>query len=347
MLITICIPVYNSAEYLEKALYSIINQSYKNLEIIISDNASTDNSWELIKKFQKDDSRIKISKNFKNIGYSANCNKMIKAATGRLIAIYHSDDIYHKDIVKESFEILNSNKELSGIFTLYRKIDNEDNIGLKAYYPLKKEGEVSRVSLDEYIDSILITGGSPFCCPTSMIRKEVYQKLNGYDENLKFIEDQDMWARILLTGELAIINKSLIYYRIHESQGSNIYKEKTVSDSLPLKHIQAFIKKNSLNGYEQKIRSAKSKEAIFKSYNYVKKGKYKRFLIEMKISKSTLRQPLTNHFGWLQLMPPNLVYLVFYLSHKIRYKSLKQVLPLLSIGHNGIILIGSSLNYLK
>lgn len=318
MLVSICIPVYNSERYLKDTLESILNQSYEPIEIILSDNASTDNSWELILELKKKDSRIKIFRNPENIGYAANCNKMIQSSSGELIAIYHADDIYHKDIVKESVDVLRKKKELSGIFTLYERIDEYNNALYDTIYPIRKKGELTLVSLEEFIDCVLIKGGSPFCCPTSVIRREVYQKINGYNENLKYIDDQDMWARILLRGCLAIINKPLISYRIHNNQTSSIYKKKTKSESLPLKHIVSFIYSNNLQNFEAKVNYAKSKQAIVRSYHYAIEGSYKKFLVENRNSKLSFRHPIDSTLGCLQIMNPRLLYFTFKIISRLR-----------------------------
>ena len=257
-LVSICIPTYNSEKYLEQTLNSILKQTYNNIEIIIGDNASTDNTHEVIKKFKELDPRIKYYINDYNLGYSKNCNKLISVSNGEFIAIYHSDDIYNLKIVEKQVDILNNNLDLLGVFCSFETInDLGDSIKTK-YFPNYTNQYLIKINFDNYINNILTKGASFFCCPTSMIRKEVYATLNGYDENLKYIEDQDMWARILLSGNLAIINESLIKYRIHDYQGSSIYKIRSIEKrSIPLDHIIHFLEIRAL--------SNKYKELIFKA----------------------------------------------------------------------------------
>jgi glycosyltransferase involved in cell wall biosynthesis len=259
-LVSVCLPSYNSSGFIEETLNSLINQTYDNIEIIIGDNASSDNTCDIINEFQKKDSRIKYYINDINLGYSSNCNKLISLAKGEYVAIFHSDDIYDLKIIEKQVESLDTNIDLLGVFTMYNKISENGEFLENTKYPIISSEQLIRVSLSRYIDIILEQGGSCFCCPTSMIRKDVYDKLNGYDEGLEYIEDQDMWARILINGEMGIINEKLLKYRIHNKQVSSIYLDKKRTQiSIPLKHIKKFIKDNSLDEiYNHKLLKAEA-----------------------------------------------------------------------------------------
>ena len=186
-LVSICIPTYNGGEFIEETLKSIVGQTYKNIEIIIGDNASTDDTCEIVEKYQKKDSRIKYYKNEINLGLFANCNKLISMSTGEYVGIYHSDDVYDLKIIEKEVDVLDNNNDLLGVFTLYERINEHGEILKNTEYPIISNKEISKVYLDEYINIILEKGGSCFCCPTSMIRRHIYEKLNGYDGGLKYV----------------------------------------------------------------------------------------------------------------------------------------------------------------
>jgi glycosyltransferase involved in cell wall biosynthesis len=99
-LISVGIPVYNGEKYLATAIQSVLDQSYSNLEIIISDNCSTDNSVAIVMEFQKKDSRVKLIKNAANIGFIKNFNSLPLQATGEYFIFFADDDIYDKDFIK-------------------------------------------------------------------------------------------------------------------------------------------------------------------------------------------------------------------------------------------------------
>lgn len=90
-LVSVIMPVYNSAKYLNEAIDSILNQTYENIELIVIDDGSSDNSVDLIKKYNS--SKIRFFQNEKNIGVSATRNKAIDLSNGKYIALMDSDDI--------------------------------------------------------------------------------------------------------------------------------------------------------------------------------------------------------------------------------------------------------------
>lgn len=102
-LVSIIVPVYNKAQYVSKCIESIINQSYRNLEIIIINDASTDGSYEICKDYAETDKRIKLVSNEKNIGLSASRNKGIEISKGKYIAFVDSDDYLTKKYVEQLY----------------------------------------------------------------------------------------------------------------------------------------------------------------------------------------------------------------------------------------------------
>lgn len=102
-LLSVVVPVYNCEKYIKKCIYSILNQSLENIEIIIIDDGSTDKSQEILDEICKDDLRIKLIKQ-KNKGVSAARNKGIEIASGKYIGFVDSDDYIHKDMYKKMYE---------------------------------------------------------------------------------------------------------------------------------------------------------------------------------------------------------------------------------------------------
>jgi glycosyltransferase involved in cell wall biosynthesis len=312
-LVSVCIPTYNSALFLKETLESIVVQSYQNIEIIIGDNASNDSTVEIINDFAEKDDRISFYVNQTNIGYSSNCNKLISLAKGDYIAIYHSDDIYEVDIVQQEVDFLNNNPDFLGVFTSFEKINASNSIIPNVKYPIRSSQNNIKVSLNKYIKIVLLQGGSCFCCPTSMIRKEVYSQLSGYDVNLKYIEDQDMWARILMIGPLAIINQKLIKYRIHNNQGSSIYRNREIgSFSLPFNHIVEFIKSNlNINNYKRELLMSEAIEYLVFSKIASKKNDYSAFIENINNSRNKYNFGFTSKFGLIQNFPiPRILFFI-------------------------------------
>ncbi len=269
-LVSICIPTYNSATFITEAITSITQQTYSNIEIIVGDNASTDNTEEIVDLLIKKDARIKYYRNTTNLGYSGNCNKLISLASGDYVAIYHSDDIYDPSIVEKEVEILDNNADILGVFTLAKQIDTSGARLADMFSPFRNENGVRRVSLDQYINNVIDYGGSCFVCPTSMIRKSIYETLDGYNTELKYIEDQDMWARILQKGLIAVIPEYLISYRVHPLQASSYYTNLTRNTlSISITHIEAVI--NNLK-IEKQFATKLTKAKVRDYYRMIKNG---------------------------------------------------------------------------
>lgn len=315
-LVSICIPTYNAGDFIEEALRSIVGQSYKNIEIIIGDNASTDNTYEIVEKFQKKDSRIRYYRNEINLGYSGNCNKLISMSNGDYIAIYHSDDVYDVNIIEKEVEVLNNDIDLLGIFCLYDQIDKHGKVIEINKFPTNSDKTLHKVYLDEFINIVIDRGGSCFCCPTSMIRKDIYEKLNGYDPDLKYIEDQDMWGRILLNGPIGIINEKLIRYRIHSKQESSIYLDvKREELAFHLQHIKNFINKNSLEEkYKKKLSKTEAIDYMFLAKLAIKRHDYDSFNQKLQQSKRLFNLGYRTKIGIIQnLSSTRLVYFLCFL----------------------------------
>jgi len=123
-LISIGVPVYNEEKNISKCLKNILSQSYKNIEIIISDNNSEDNTLKICKKFKEKDKRIKIITNKKNYGQGNNFYKVLKKAKGQYFMFQASDDLRSSNFLKENFNYLSKNRDYiasSGIAILGKK----------------------------------------------------------------------------------------------------------------------------------------------------------------------------------------------------------------------------------
>ena len=130
ILVCICIPTYNSEKTIKSTVLSLLNQSYKNIIIKIIDNASNDKTLNLISSIK--DKRLKIIRSKRKISIHENHNKCIEYSEGKYTGIFHSDDIYHKDIIREQLKFYKYNKHVGAVFTQARFI-NEENKIIKKY----------------------------------------------------------------------------------------------------------------------------------------------------------------------------------------------------------------------
>ena len=120
--VSIITPVYNSEKYLKNTIENVINQTYKNLEMILVDDCSTDNSEKIIKEFSKKDSRIKYIKLKENSGAAVARNTALENSTGRFIAYLDADDLWKENKLEKQIEFMLKNN-YAFTCTSYEKID--------------------------------------------------------------------------------------------------------------------------------------------------------------------------------------------------------------------------------
>jgi glycosyltransferase involved in cell wall biosynthesis len=251
-LVTICIPVFNGEKYIGETLKSLVIQSYKNIQIIVSDNCSDDNTNEIVEEIKKTDSRIKYYRNSSNIGYVNNILNAVTKATSEIITIYHADDIYDQHIIEEELYILQNYPKLGAVFSAAYdfKDGNINNSHYNKIYKKLKRTEVyipeSNIffgNKEEYL-KIFAEYGNIFTCPSLMVYKSIYLNLGGYTDRYPSNEDFDLWLRILDDGyNIAMLSKPLMYYRHSVEQGSNFFANKP---ELPMMY-QLFIDYFNLN----------------------------------------------------------------------------------------------------
>jgi glycosyltransferase involved in cell wall biosynthesis len=215
--VTICIPTHNSEITIYKSLKSILCQTYKNIKIKILDNASTDKTIKIIKSFR--DKRIKIYKFKKKVSAEENFNRCIRVADGKYTAIYHSDDLYNKDIVSMQVCFLEKNKNTGVVFTEGDLVNANFEKISSIKSPLKKKND--NFNYDKNIIlKFLVKDYNFFLCPTAMVRTNIYKsEIKNFRHKLfKNSSDLDCWLRILKNSYIGVIKKNLISYRISKSQ---------------------------------------------------------------------------------------------------------------------------------
>jgi len=192
MKISVIIPTYNRATFLQKAIESILNQSVKVDEIIVIDDGSIDNTKEIIKKYN-----IKYIYQ-KNQGVSSARNTGIQNATNEWICFLDSDDIWEKDKIKIQIDYHKQNKNILFSYTDELWIFNN-----KIIKQNKKQQKNNNNNFLDHIDICKI-GTS-----TIMINQKIFKKVGYFDETLKACEDYDLWLRILSFYKIGYIDKKL------------------------------------------------------------------------------------------------------------------------------------------
>ncbi|MEI7230352.1 glycosyltransferase family A protein [Pectobacterium carotovorum] len=206
MLVSIIMPAYNAERYICDAIDSVMQQSYSNFELIVCDDGSTDNTALLVKSYTEKDSRITLIVNQCGKGAAGSRNSAIKKSSGEFLAFLDSDDMWHKDKLKEHINFMITN-DLSISHTNYFMFDS--------YGKKKLIKSRNKVGFDEIIQTCDLG------CLTVMINKK---KISNVFFPLSPKEDYALWLTLMKNGEISyLLDKELSYYR--KIKGSSSYNK--------------------------------------------------------------------------------------------------------------------------
>jgi len=215
-LVSICIPVYNGEPYIFKTLNSAINQTYKNLEIVIFDNCSTDKTAEIIKSFK--DSRITYNLNDKNYGMIINWQKCLQAANGEFINLLGADDLLKPNAIKTQVEVLINNPDVSLCITATNVIDEFDDTIMKRQL-FKKSLKIKGKLIAK---RSLLRGRNIYGEPSSVLfRKDKSRQVGYFSDALPHSLDLDYWMRLSYIGDVYYINEFLSDYRVSSTNATS------------------------------------------------------------------------------------------------------------------------------
>jgi glycosyltransferase involved in cell wall biosynthesis len=224
---------YNHAEYVIESLESVINQSYKNIELLIADDCSTDNSVEVISKWLENFPETIFIKNEKNLGNTKTFNSLLKLAKGEYIIDLAADDVLLKNCIETQLKAFQIAK-VKNIAIVYGNIEliNEKSDFIKHYYDVNSEKKVLKMPPSGDIYESIIGQKEKICSVSSMVKKEIFDIVGNYDESLAY-EDLDFWIRTARNHSFEYIDEILA-------------QKRELSNSLS---AQFFIKKNKKINY--------------------------------------------------------------------------------------------------
>lgn len=202
-LITVVIPVYNAENYLKPTIESILNQTYKNVEIIAVDDGSSDLSVDIIQSFA---GRVALIQQ-QNVGPAAARNRGVAAAKGEWIAFLDADDLWESDKLEKQMQSI---ADCEWSYTDIRFMGGVNDGKRDSYFSEKLSGNI-------FINLI----SKNFISTSSvLIRRTVFNEVGGFDVALRTIEDWDFWIRIARHYSIAYVPLPLVRYRIHSVSSS-------------------------------------------------------------------------------------------------------------------------------
>ena len=235
-LVTVITPTYNRAPFLEETILSILNQDYSNIEYIVLDGESTDNTLEVVKKFR---GRI-IWNSHKNKGEQWAVNKGFSMAHGEIIGVVNSDDPLLPGAIGEVVKFMVANPEIIGVYPDWIKIDKDGK-------------EIEKVILPDYNYEYMLRKHSCVPGPGTFFRRIVIDKLKGHDLKFKYVADFDFALRAGFIGQFARIPKFLATFRVHP--GATTTKNKGFV--MAMEHIRLLNKFFSLPNLPSHVRKVK------------------------------------------------------------------------------------------
>lgn len=232
-LVTVFIPLYNCEAYISDALESITNQTYSNIEIVIIDDGSTDNSVEIVNSYS--DPRIRLIKNETNKGIPYTRNLGLQESQGKYMAIMDSDDIAYLTRIEKQVDYMETNPSIDAIGSYYEIIGGR----------FKKVMKPKNITSEEIKAGLLFL--NRIANPTSFLRLETINKYElEYNPAYFVAQDYDMWVQISKVGELSILPEVLLKYRTGHT---NITKKSKSSKTIHRKKINDSIHQDILNFY--------------------------------------------------------------------------------------------------
>ena len=212
--ISILMGIYNCADTLEEAVVCIQEQSIKDWELILCDDGSTDNTYEIAEQLKRKDKRIVLLKNCENLGLNRTLNKCLNKAKGKYIARMDGDDLCDSRRFEKQVEFLDNNKEYAFVSTRMTRFDEHGT------YQVPKSMESYSPTIKDFVK------GSPFCHAPVMVRKSAYDAVSGYRDipQTLGVEDYDLWFRLYAKGYKGYILQESLY---HMFDGRGAAKRRT------------------------------------------------------------------------------------------------------------------------
>lgn len=215
MKISIITPSFNQGRFIEETIESILNQKYVDIEMIVVDGCSSDNTIEILKKYE---GRIRWLSE-KDNGQTDAINKGLKMANGDIVAYLNSDDYYTTGALSNVLAYFKENpdcKILTGDYIIVNEFGEVMHSPIRLYkHILRKINGISLLCFTNYISQ-----------PSTFWRRELLDEIGYFNEDLHYVMDYEYWMRVMKKYKLHVTSETLSVFRIHsQSKGGHLYKK--------------------------------------------------------------------------------------------------------------------------
>lgn len=213
--VSVCIPSYNGEEYIAEAIESILRQSLHDLELIVADDGSTDRTLDVVTSIA--DPRIRVHCDGSRRGIPGNWNRCLDLARGTYVCVFHQDDIMHPDNLYRKVQILEADLSVTMVHSAIEIVMTDGLTPLSNWV----EGACDDVVADgdAYFRKLLFRGNL-VCAPSVVAPRRTWMDVGGFDEQLGYACDYEMWMKMCVGGRVAFLREPLIRYRWHKDNAS-------------------------------------------------------------------------------------------------------------------------------
>jgi glycosyltransferase involved in cell wall biosynthesis len=211
--VSICVPSYNAAKYLPAAIESALAQSYEDFELVVLDNASTDDTREVCQRFRDPRFRYEYEG---TPGQSVAWNRCVELARGKYVILLHADDELESRFLARAVEVLDSNEDVGMVSCAVQHIDENGA-------PLERQQllDADLVDRDDAILRRLLLEGCVINPAGVLVRSEAFASAGPFTDQVVWGVDWHMWIRIAMAGPVAYVAEPLARYRQHTSSGTS------------------------------------------------------------------------------------------------------------------------------
>ncbi|MDD5543494.1 MAG: glycosyltransferase [Acidobacteriia bacterium] len=227
--VSVAIPTYNGEAFLSEAIQSVLSQDYRDFELLLVDDRSGDKTLDIIKSFS--DSRIRFTRNEDHLGLPGNWNRCVQLAQGEYLCIFHQDDVMLPENLSKKVACLMADPELGFVHSGAGLLVDSSAPAAPVDW-IEKSFEDFQSDGYEYFLKLLFHGNI-VCAPTVVARRKLLLELGGFDEELSFTSDYEMWMKVCVKHPVAFISSPLVRYRWHGKNASHDFRyEKGVQEGL-------------------------------------------------------------------------------------------------------------------
>lgn len=213
--VSVCIPAYNGQEFIGAAIQSVLDQTLADFEIIVVDDASTDATVDVVRRFR--DPRLRLIINPVNTGIGANWNRAVRECRGRYVKLLCHDDLLYPNCLDAQSKLLDdaANRDVALVCAPRDIIDEHGRVLLHGRGPVAKWGKLDGAAA---IRRIVRSGSNALGEPAAVLfRRDAYAQTSGFDPTLPYMIDLDFWCKLLGIGSLHALPETLAAFRVTQT----------------------------------------------------------------------------------------------------------------------------------